>query len=87
MTTRGDLALSNTEEYLPSHLFPAVTENRWVKGRGTLILVFNPEADDNTIPYWEWTSVDVDSEWQLVPAGHKIKVLHAWVKISTSAQG
>ncbi|KAG5302373.1 hypothetical protein I7I48_02708 [Histoplasma ohiense] len=83
---RGKLALSGQEEYLPSHLFPKAEEDTWVTGRGTLIVVFDPDAPENTIPVWKWREVDKYGTGR-VPKGCRVKVLHGWVKMSTSAPG
>ncbi len=81
---RGSKALEGIEERLPSHLFPATDGDRWLKGRGALIMIFDPEAPPETEPYWKWTDVQKDCDWQIVPKTYRIKILDAWVKISSS---
>jgi len=81
---RGKLALSGEEEYLPSHLFPKSNEDTWVTCRGSSIIIFDPDAPENTQPVWKWTQEDKYGTGH-VPKGCRIRVLHGWVKISTSA--
>lgn len=80
----GDLALSGEEEYLSAHLFPALEEDVWITTRGSLILVFDPGKPQDII--WKWDRVD-EYTTDRVPKGCRIKVLHGWVRMSTSVSG
>ena len=77
----GEDALDGKEEYIPSHIFEAANHDRWISGRGTLILIFDPRATDNTPPYWKHNSTTQDSRSQ-VPAGYEVKVIDGRVKMT-----
>jgi hypothetical protein len=83
--TRGERALRGEEEYLSSHLFPKTDEEIWIIARGTLITVFDPSATENTTPAWEWDEETVYGRF-CVPKGYRIRVLHGWIRMSTSGQ-
>jgi hypothetical protein len=80
---RGEKALSGEEEYLPSHLFTTTDKEYWIKARGSLIVVFDPKIPEYSI--WEWTNENEYGPWTHVPVGCRVKVLHGWVTMSTSA--
>jgi hypothetical protein len=82
---RGERALSGKEEYLPSHLFSKTDEEVWVIGRGSLITVYDPDAPEGTPPVWEWNN-ETEYGKYCVPKGYRIRVLHGWVRMSTSGQ-
>lgn len=82
----GDAALEGKEEYLPSHLFDPVDHDRWITGKGTLIMVFDPKAAENTSPFWEHEKTTEEGKSR-VPKGFKVKVIDGSVKMTKSAAG
>jgi surface antigen len=81
---RGQVALNGQEEYLPSHLFNAADEDRWMIVKGTLITVFDPKASDGSKVVWEWKD---EKNYGIVQVtkGFRVSVLNGYVKMSTSA--
>ena len=79
----GTSALEGKEEYLVAHIFGGVDHDRKITGRGTLIMIFDPKAEDNAPPYWEYTNTEIEST-NLVPRGFKVKVVDARVKMTKS---
>lgn len=74
----GQDALAGKEEYIRGHIFEAEHEDRFITGRGTLIMVIDPNDDDNTKTYQ-----DIDEETTFpVPAGRRVKVLDVLVKMT-----
>jgi hypothetical protein len=72
------------QTYSLGHVFEAVDYDRYIKCRGTLITVYDPEAPKGSEPYWRYKNSAVN-ETHLVPAGHEVEVLDAWVGWTTSA--
>lgn len=70
---------------MPSHLFPPKDVDIWVTDRGTLIMIFDPNAAEGSPPLWEWTK-ETEYGTGHVPKGCRIKILHGWVTMSTSAE-
>lgn len=81
---RGDKALRGEEEYLSLHTFDVVDHDRWITGRGTLITVYDPNAADNSKPYWEHENTTEEGK-NLVPKGFKVRVIDGSVKMTKSA--
>lgn len=73
--------MSGVEEYLPSYLSPPLDNDVWITARGTLIMVFDPEKQKTV---WEWTDEKEYGNTR-VSKGFRVKVLHGWVRMSTSA--
>lgn len=74
----GQDALAGKDEYIRGHIFESESEDRSITGRGTLIMVIDPENDDNTKTYR-----DVDAETTIpVPAGCRVKVLDGLVRMT-----
>ncbi|KAJ5544628.1 hypothetical protein N7535_006979 [Penicillium sp. DV-2018c] len=74
----GRDALSGKEEYILGHIFEAVDEERWLQGRGTLIMIIHPSDANKTKSY---DNVMQDDKF-FVPPGHKVKVIDAHVRMT-----
>jgi hypothetical protein len=58
-----------------------VDRNRKITGRGKLIQVYDPKADMNSPPYWEYENLFKDDTSE-VPAGYEVRVIGATVKFT-----
>jgi len=77
----GAKALNGEDEYIKAKLFKGVDRMRTITGRGTLIQVYDPNADMHSSSYWEHeSSSEVGSHD--VPAGYEVRVLGATVKFT-----
>lgn len=74
----GSDALSGKEEYILGHIFEAVDEERWLEGRGTLIMIIHPSDANQTKPY----DNVMQNDKFLVPPGHKVKVINSHVRMT-----
>jgi len=77
----GAQALAGEEEYVGVKLFPSVSEERKVTGRGKSIIIYDPKAPMDTPPYWEHHSATQDGTGS-VPAGYEVRVIGAYVKFT-----
>lgn len=73
-----------TQKYYSGHLLEAVNYDRYIKCRGTLILVYDPTAPKGSEPYWKYKDTAIN-QIHLVPAGYVVEALDAWVEWTTSA--
>lgn len=74
----GAVALTGQEEYIRGHIFESANEQRWIEGRGTLIMTFHPSDPTKTKTY---PDISEDTKFS-VPPGHKVKVIDALVKMT-----
>ena len=79
---RGDIALGGQEEYLPSHQFPQVNNDRWMVVRGEWILVFKPNAKEDRTEYPNVT----ENQTIFVPKGFAVQVMNGYARLTTSAE-
>jgi hypothetical protein len=49
-------------------------------------MVFDPNAADSDPPFWEYKDVS-KNDTSTVPKGFKVRVIHAWVKMTKSEAG
>lgn len=74
----GSDALGGKEESIVAHIFEASDEERWLEGRGKLIMIIHPSDPKKTIPY-----DDVKENAKiLVPPKHRVKVIGAHVALT-----
>lgn len=74
----GEAALNGTEEYIRLGIFEAESEERWIQGKGTLIMIIHP-----TDPAETKTHKNISEDTRiLVPPLHKVKVIDALVKMT-----
>ncbi|KAF8850248.1 hypothetical protein BDZ45DRAFT_204755 [Acephala macrosclerotiorum] len=78
----GDVAIEEEQqEYYRGHIFDAADHDRTITCRGTLIIIYDPNAAKGTTPYWKYKVPTQDAEHD-VPAGYEVKVIDAWVKLT-----
>ncbi|KAL2119946.1 hypothetical protein VTJ04DRAFT_6907 [Mycothermus thermophilus] len=80
----GKLALSGQLEHTMIWTFDPADKDRWLRGRGSFIMVYDPATSQHTHPTgnWRWDDRNKISPWVLVPKGHMIRVHNAWVEMS-----
>ena len=74
----GETALDGKEEYIRGWIFEAESEERWIQGRGTLIMIIHPTDPTETKTH---ENISEDTRF-LVPPLHKVKVIDALVKMT-----
>ncbi|KAL7649064.1 hypothetical protein ACMYSQ_012508 [Aspergillus niger] len=75
----GSVALNGKEEYIRGFIFDAVEYDRYIIGRGTLIMIIPPTEGGEAKTYR-----DVETELTIhVPPKHEVKVVDALVRMTT----
>jgi hypothetical protein len=72
----GAKALNGEPEFIEGKIFEGVNYDRKIRGKGTLIQIYDPTKDMSTPPYWEYEDENRE-ETHDVPAGHKVRVVTA----------
>jgi len=75
----GAKALRGEEEFISGKIFPAVSFDRHVRGKGKLIQVYDPGKDSSSPAYWEYED-EHNRETGFVPKEHEVRVVkaHMW---------
>jgi hypothetical protein len=58
-----------------------VKYERELIGKGTLIIIYNPEASRDEKPYWEYEDRTTETKYPVL-AGFEVKVVDGWVKLT-----
>ncbi|EER41763.1 conserved hypothetical protein [Histoplasma capsulatum H143] len=77
----GTTALKGEWEYIKTKLFEKVDYRRNITGKGKLIQIYDPNANMDSPPYWEWEDENTVNTSD-IPAGHKVRVVAATVKFT-----
>jgi hypothetical protein len=77
----GAQALAGREEYIKVKLFEAVDHDRKITGKGMSIMIYDPQKDMSTPPYWEHNNTSQNATGN-VPAGFKVRVIGATVRFT-----
>jgi hypothetical protein len=75
----GAKALNGEPEFIEGKIFEGVNYDRKIRGKGTLIQIYDPTKDMSTPPYWEYEDENRE-ETHDVPAGHKVRVVTATIQ-------
>lgn len=74
----GSDALSGKEEYILCHIFAATDEERWLEGRGTLIMIIHPSDPNQTKSH----DIVKENHRFSIPPRHKVKVIDVYVRMT-----
>lgn len=77
-TPVGSDALGGKEENIVAHIFDAIDEERWLEGRGKLIMIIHPSDSSQTKTYDDV----IQNDKFLVPPKHRVKVIGAHVRMT-----
>lgn len=84
-TKTGASALSGQKEYINVNLFEEVDHDRKITGEGKSIMCYDPKAEENSPPTWEFENTSFDSVTVL--AGHKVRIIGATVVFTSTSAG